>query len=411
MRGSLASTRVLGAALCLTWAASAPSGCTRTWELSNQSGGGAPGAAGTSGAGGANAGAAGGAEGGAGGGGPGGLGWMGAGGRGRGGAGAVGDLGGQGGMGWGIPPGSGGRAGSDCPKLLWNNYPADLIFVVGHNQSMANRFGDNTRTGGVIKAIQSVVDEKTNAVNFGYQEFPSRSGCTGQASACCVTDPSLGAGYLNMYPWWPSCDPMNPSSTSCLSLADDRPIAQTLAKTPSQFTPSNDGENKRYVVLISDGPPSGCGDETDVCSTATAVADLARATAGGFVAVLALGDEAANNSCLRMMMSKGGYFPQPPTVPPKDTNSLIMSLEQIASKAAAEYCTIHLNVPLADPGSPVQIRAYGTPVAAHDTNNGWEFSPPGQTQWIQFYGKGCHDVQNSPHEKIDVELCSGQSAP
>jgi len=70
MRGSLASTRILGAALCLTWVASAPSGCTRTWELSNQSGGGAPGAAGTSGAGGASAGAGGGT----GGGGPGGLG-------------------------------------------------------------------------------------------------------------------------------------------------------------------------------------------------------------------------------------------------------------------------------------------------------------------------------------------------
>jgi len=408
MRGSLASTRILGAALCLTWVASAPSGCTRTWELSNQSGGGAPGAAGTSGAGGASAGAGGGTAGG----GPGGLGWMGAGGRGRGGAGAVGELGGQGGMGWGFPPGSGGHAGSGCQKLQSNNFPADLIFVVGHNQSMATPFDNTTRTGAVIRAIQSVIEDKTNAVHFGYQEFPSRSGCTGQASACCVlvSDPpsSLAAGQLNMYPWWPSCDPMNPSNTtSCLSLADGRPIAQTLANTHQLYS----AENKRYVVLITDGPPSGCGDEADVCSTATTVADLAHTTADGFVAVLALGDEAANNSCVRMMATKGGYFPQPPTMPPKDTNSLTASLEKIASKAAADYCKIQLTVPLTDAGSPVQIRAYGRLVNAHDTNNGWEFSPADQTQWIQFYGTGCRDVQNSPHENIDVELCPAQSGP
>jgi hypothetical protein len=210
-----------------------------------------------------------------------------------------------------------------------------------------------------------------------------------------------------MYPWVPTCD--GNQSTSCLSSTDGRPIAQTLAKTPSLFT-SSDGGPKRHVVLITDGPP-GCGDETDACNTAVmAVSDLARSTSEP-VPVLTLGDDAANNSCLRMMVTAGGYVPPAPTMPAKDTNSLTMSLEQIVSKAAAGYCTIKLSAPVAAPGSSVEIRANGHLIAAHDVNNGWEFSPHDQTQWIQVNGQGCRDLQNSPLDRIDVDLCPTQGGP
>ena len=410
MRGSLACARAVGAALCLTWLVSAPGGCTRTWELPNQSSGGGSGHGATAGAGGTTGGGgiAGGGNGGSAEGGQGGIGgivWTGTGGRGRGEAGGVGGFSGQGG-GSGFPPGSGGRLGSGCTSPSWKIYPAELIFVVGHNQSMTAPFGDNstTRASGVIKAIQSVIHDNPYAVKFGYQEFPSRRGCTGAASACCVSDQtSLPASYLTeMSQGFLSCDP-GQSNTSCLSTTDGRPITQTLMKTLSLFSPWDGPRHAdRFVVLITDGAP-GCGeDPTDACTTATTgVTEIARS--GARVPLVALGDDASNNACLRSMAMAGGYITQPLPLAAKDTNGLKANLNQIVAKAADDYCTIQLDVP-ADLSLSLAIRAFGRFID-HNAFNGWEFSPTGQSQYIQVYGDGCRTIQDTPLENIDISLC------
>lgn len=427
MRGSLTRARVLGAALCLSGIVSALGGCTRTWELSNQSGGGSgatadAGAGGSNGGGGRAIGGAGGLNGGtggvggsdvAGGGGAGGIAWTGMGGRGRGGGpGGQGALGGQ--AGFGFPIGSGGRFGSGCTSVSWSISPVDVIFLVAHNQSMAAPLADGTsRTTGVIKAIQSVLAANPYAVNFGYQEFPSRTGCAGPTSMCCVSDDrSLRAGNLTdaSDDYTLSCE-LGQSSTSCLSMTEGRPIAPTLMKTAPLFT-SSDGNmhDNRYVVLMTDGPP-GCGeDATEACNTAVAaISSLAKLAV---VPVVALGDEASNNSCLKSMAIQGGYFGVPPPVTAKDTKSLTASLTQIVAIAALEYCTIKLNdVSRIDPGQEVVIRAFGHWIS-HDPNNGWEFWPRDQSQWIQVYGDACRMIlQATPREKIEVQLCPKGNAP
>lgn len=420
MRGTLASARALGAAIWLTSLASTSGGCSRSWVLADQPGSGGSGSAAAGGANGGTGstveGGAGGANGGApaGGGGPGGMIWMGGGGRGRGGAGASGGIGGPvGSGGFGFPPGSGGGVGSGCSPAPWRIDVADLIFVVAHSQSMATPLGDMTRATAVIRAIESVVDPNQNAVNFGYHEFPSRTGCMASANGCCVSEekPWLKAGYLtDMTEWMLSCDP-GQSSTSCLSMTDGRPIAPALMKTHQLFTPS-DGSPKRFVVLITDGPPGGCGeDPNEACTAAvTAVSDLAHPaqvpmTSGVVVPVVPLGDDATGNACLKMMATQGGYFPQPPPAPIKDFKTLSASLTQIVSRAADDYCTIRLNATKVDPSSYVWLWANGHFIGAHDTNNGWEFSPPDQSVWIRVYGEGCRTLQKSPLSRVDVEMC------
>jgi len=207
-----------------------------------------------------------------------------------------------------------------------------------------------------------------------------------------------------------SCEPSQ-SSTSCLSMTDGHPIAPTLMRTAPLFTSSDANlHDSRYVVLMTDGPP-GCGeDATEACNTAvTAVSNLAKSAV---VPVVALGDEAANNSCLKSMAMQGGYFVVPPPVTAKDTKSLTASLIQIVAKAASQYCTIKLSAPRVDPGQEVVIWAFGHWITPHDSNNGWEFWPADQSQWIQVYGDACRMIlQGTPRERIDVELCPKGSGP
>lgn len=418
MRGPLASARAMAIALCLSWIAPASSGCTRNWDLPNQSGGGAGGSADT-GKGGSTENGSGGSNGGGLGGG-GGFAWPGSGGHGKGGEGGPGGWTGQTG-GAGFPNGSGGRPGWGCAnpqnatQFLSMN-PADVIFIVGRNQTMGNTFGDTSKINAVTTAIRTVIDQQfPYAVRYAYEEYPSRTGCNGASSCCVSSDAWLNVGLLtDKSDGMLSCDP-GPPNASCVLTTDGRPVAETLARTSQWLAAS--ANNARYAILLADGPP-GCQGQasTDACNAAVSAITNVRQAAtriNPFV-VVALGDEASKSPCLKSMAAEGGYFDMnmPSLVTANDAKSLSASLTQIVAKAAQDYCKIYLTAPL-DTAS-LSIWAWGRFIP-RDTSprdpsekNGWDFAPSGQTQRIVFYGDACHDLQGAPASEIQLYTCPGQ---
>jgi len=283
-----------------------------------------------------------------------------------------------------------------------------VIFVVGRNQTMTSFFGDATRIGAVTNAIQSVIAGIPSAVNYGYQEYPARTGCTTSNSCCISNENSFRAGQLNDMSRSLSCDPG--TNVSCVAMTDGRPIGPALTKTSELLSSSAaNPTNERYAILIADGPPGCPGDNAvDACNNAvTSINDLGQ-SAKVKVAVVALGDDASSNSCLKSMAQAGGYFDLKP-IRAVDLTGLKASLSQIVGNAAKDYCTIHLDF---DASTPLMIRAHGN-LISYDVydKNGWDFDPMGQYRWIQVYGDACRLLQSATRKEIEIKTCPWPTGP
>ena len=291
-----------------------------------------------------------------------------------------------------------------------------MIFLVGRNPSMAIPFGsDASRITAVTNAIQYVIDKAFPfAVNYGYAEYPSRTGCTGSNSCCVSTDGWLRPSNLtSQSERMVSCD--GPPS-SCLVANDGRPVAQALGRIPQWLSSAT---NPRYAILFADGSP-GCSGENsgDACTQAIAAITSLRQPPTGIkpvVVVVALGDDASKNTCLKMMAQEGGYFDMPPPVQAGDGKTLNTVLTQIVAKAALDYCTINLTS-APDPGSTLHIKVWGIEID-RDTStrdpsqkDGWDFNAAGSSR-IQVYGEACELLQSAPRSEIRISSCPSQGSP
>ena len=296
-----------------------------------------------------------------------------------------------GGASGGFPGGgaSGGRSGSSCGRFSIN-HAADLIFVVGRNQSMATNFN------WVQSAIESVVSTNEAAVDFGYQDFPSRGTCM-SPNACCAS-PMM----TNVYPQHLNsrqinealqCDP-GPAANTCVASNDSRPISETLMNTSMLFSDSITID--QYVVLLTDGPP-GCPGEPNPCGdAASALSKLNAMFIKTFV--VAIGSDAQMDSCLTSLVRQG--VAQSLTGA-SDMKSLVSALNSIVGPAASASCVITLLSPPPDP--QVTIIVQGSELKRDSTTDGWAFSPPG-TNRIQVYGPSCNKLQNAPRSEIHVTI-------
>jgi hypothetical protein len=193
-----------------------------------------------------------------------------------GGGGASGSSGffGQGGHG-GSGSGGHGCACTTTGRLHYDIPTSDMIFVVGRNASMSTKFGDNgTRMTAVQAAVHTVTTANQNAVNFGFQDFPSLNGCSNGSTCCPSADtaayPSpLNAGAIDQA--FRTCGP-GPTVVGCVAQNDSRSVAQALSSAGDAFVAPRDIPNDRYVVLITDGAP-GCvtDDPQQACSSALKV--------------------------------------------------------------------------------------------------------------------------------------------
>ncbi len=343
---------------------------------------------------------------------------------------ATGEVSGSGGRtggpGTGGVPATGGRGGglgtggsgpqpcSNRVKLNWEIEKADLVFSVGRNSSMAAKFGDTTRMSAVQQTLRTLVMASQNAVNFGYQDFPSIGSCSN--GGCCTNSspvyPSPGAfGLIDQA--MRTCDGL-PSMNACVSQSDSRPVGDALRSTinpgPSRvFLPDN--MRDRYLVLILDGAPV-CDAEDPIQSCQTAqqqVSMLIRANIN--VYVVPVGDDAEMTACLRTiaLQANNGTATVPFTYPARDPAQLMMSMGKIVAKAAAASCVINL---LSVPGDPTRVELF---IRNHKIlpdpsgQNGWSFIP-GSPGTIQVHGTSCEELQDVQRTS-DIEVWNACAPP
>jgi hypothetical protein len=316
-----------------------------------------------------------------------------------GGAGGLGGNLGQGGRGGNGLPVGGSNGKSACNNGIgFNIHKADVLFSVGRNSSMFSNFGllGQTRMSVVEQTLRDLVMANDNAINFGYQEFPSATSC---GNACCVNNdiqyvPSPTAIDSALH----QCDGAT-STTGCVSASDSRPVANALNNAIRIFGPDDGGE--RDVVLIVDGPP-GCGSDTSNPSCT-----FERDHAGQLIKnavrthVIAVGPDAMTSSCLAQIAGQAGTGPAPPQTsvyPAADPTQLKMSLQQIIEQAATAYCFFNLD---SAPAQPNQVEIF-IPGARVDD---WSFVSGSRNQVIQVHGAACAIVQAVPNPKQNIHIC------
>ena len=321
---------------------------------------------------------------------------------GSGGAAATSGTGGNPGFGGHGDQGAGGHA--SCSSISWqySSPPAELVFVVGRNASMSSKFSDTTRMTAVQMDVHSIVASNPT-VAFGYQDFPSFTGCPTGGTCCSSTDdgvtPAIGAmSNIDQMLYHP-CDSSG-VGMGCVAATDSRAVSQTLAAL-DVFT-SNDSTNDRYIVLITDGPP-GCPTEDPgkACGAAQSQVSGLMTHGGIKTYVVGIGDDAQGDSCLQQLATQGGTG-TPYTA--LDSGALMRALSQIANVAAVT-CTIDIKVP-PDKGL-IQVQVQGKEIHYDQTGNtgGWSYDPVpfgNATDRIELSGSACLYLQNSRSAQLAV---------
>ena len=312
-------------------------------------------------------------------------------------------------------PGTGGRGstcntttvGSDIPKT-------NLLFMVGRDASMSTRLGgngnDTSRMAAVQSALKPLLEANQNAINFGYLGLPSLVACP-SGMACCANNsqdgfmpPQAGAAF-NITGMLTSCPAGSAPMTGCTSLNDARPVAQALQMLPDIFSGSSPyGDNQ--VILIIDGPP-GCptDDPTTKCSAERqAVATFHNNTSRmNDIYVIAIGDDAQNDSCLEQIAGASSADP----FPVYDTSSLTNTLKGAMALPLAAACTVEVNpnpygpgqlsLRLSDHNQDLQV-----PFIDANQHDGWSFLPGSGTR-LRINGSYCDMLRASPTLKVSVK--------
>lgn len=331
---------------------------------------------------------------------------------GAGGAGAaIGSAGGAGGSpgpaGSGGLPGFGGRGdsgsggnhgGGSCStahSVPSSPLTAEMVFVVARNASMSMGFDNTTRMTAVQVAVHNAVFGEQTFVNFGYQGFPSFTGCQDSSMCCASSDDGLDAqpgaiSAIDKVLYRPCDQSQSGGGTGCVAATDSRAVSQTLSSITSRFGPSADSSSDRYVVLLTDGPPGCPGeDPKQACGAAQGVVStLSSMSHGGIKTfVVDVGETFPNDPCLDQLAGAGKAMP---AFYVSDPASLANTLNQITNVAAITSCT----VVIPGGGDPDSLQVYVGGKEVHYEmagNNGWNVvsGGPQSSLRIQLHGSAC----------------------
>ena len=319
-----------------------------------------------------------------------------AGGGGFGGTPMQGGTGGFPGFGGHTDPGTGGHGSGMCSTryLPFDTPPTDVVFVVGRNYSMMSKFGDTSRMIAVQMDVHTVINNNQYVAEFGYEGYPSFTGCSSGGTCCAASDQVIKPGTspdIDSALYAP-CDPSGSGPGSgCVAPTDSRAIAQSLSWNVigDLFSSATDPASQRYVVLIADGPP-GCPSEdaSAACGAAESAVSALLKNAGIKTFVVGVGDTADGDICLGQMATMGGTGM--PYVA-SDSGSLMKALTQVIGVISVTPCTIVLSQTPED-HSLVAVNVANKEIPYDMTEqNGWNFVSPTR---IQLHGTSCQYLQN-----------------
>lgn len=307
---------------------------------------------------------------------------------------------------------TGGHGAACKPSPVdWDIPKSSMVFLVGRDTAMSTPLGngpnDPSRMTAVQTQLKNLITTNQYAINFGYLGFPSLVACP-NGMACCLTgtedgySPPQGGAALSITTMLTSCL-SGPSTPGCTSLNGARPIAQALEAADGIFSSSPPSDGDRVVVLIVDGGPDCPGDNVaSKCSAEKqAVATLYNHQVKTYV--IALGDDAQNDSCVQQIAGAGSStYPSPVD----DVPSLMSTLTRAMAPALTAACTLELTLGNYDPGL-ISVRFsdvdqdHEVPFDQNTQHSGWSFVPQTFSR-IKINGSYCAWLQSSSSLRVKV---------
>jgi len=261
-----------------------------------------------------------------------------------------------------------------------------MVVVLDRSTSMNQPFGSQGAGGSMgqlqLNAAMSALTAQVNlfgsnsdpraSIRFSFVDFPDTGGACQGTNACCGSDAKDWATLQkNIY----ACE-SSPPPDSCTP----RPMAAALTKADSILTGSNSAPPyERYVLLVTNGPPSGCGGFPDDCNATSPVIETL-AEDKIILSILGLAPNQDSLGCLTYPYNSVG---QPVAQAVADAQPLRDALDVIMQTAG---CTASLNPAPASSDLTVTLP---DGVVAPDRTNGWTYDMFGR---LHLHGMACQSV-------------------
>jgi hypothetical protein len=305
---------------------------------------------------------------------------------------------------------SGGDTGSDGGRCLGGQGQAlsfsaetpEVVVALDHSAAMNAPFGgDFSQWSSAVDALSAQVGAQIHnnqpIVRFAFVDFPDSASDCSAAAGCCSSDVTPTPTFSSFQAAAAAgCD-----LTSGCFPPSQRPTAYALSKA-QDFLGNHPQTGPRYVLLVSDGPPSGCtgpGMSNHDCSDAIIQIEALKGL-DIQTKIVSIGD-ASNTGCLIDLASAEGAAGAPFYYTASTPTDLTTVLTTITNAVAEDTCHLDLTGP---PSAPEQILVLFDGVAVpRDTShqNGWDVNGKGGFR-ITLYGTACQEMMGRGSSGFEI---------
>jgi hypothetical protein len=298
------------------------------------------------------------------------------------------------------------RCFGNPPPLFFNQETPEMVIALDRSSAMSDPFGgDPSQLYSALNALRPEVlrfsaqaPNSQPLIRFAFVDFPDNAPNCNAAPNCCSSDvtPTTSDSAFEAAA---VCNPPRDCSQ-----APQRPTAYALSRAQS-FLEIEPQTGQRYVLLVTDGPPSGCSTSgRDPCGDAiTQVGSLSNSGSGIKTIIVSIGD-GSNASCLLDLASVEGQG-APFFYPASSPNDLAAALATIVSNVALGACRLDLTTMPLDP-EQISVKFNDVPVQ-RDNNNGWSLGGNGGSR-VTLNGAVCQQlIQEGTFGLTVSDGCSG----
>ncbi|HVT07958.1 MAG TPA: hypothetical protein VHO67_10900, partial [Polyangia bacterium] len=319
---------------------------------------------------------------------------------------ATGGKGGRGGGGGNVDAGSGSDghcSGFGPPSVTVTPDFPEIVVALDRSTDMNQPFEDGQSQWQAAAQTLSSYAGSYSAGNhsshppilFSFLDFPdSDSGCS--QAGCCSSAATLAKGGFSDFANAAYMCP--PSSTSCL-VSNNKPIGAALVKAQQTLAAATVQSNQRYVLLVTDGQPTGsCAKSFDDCTYADEQASAISNDTGHFPFVIRMGPNASD--CLSGVAGIGNAVPFA-----TGYTTLNSALDAVM---ASTVCSASLSPILsAEEANQLQVTVAFHTMVLQDQQSGWTYDPTNGR--LHLHGTAC--TTYAQNGGLQVTSPCGHSGP
>jgi hypothetical protein len=265
----------------------------------------------------------------------------------------------------------------------------EVVVALDRSTAMNEAFGNDTsQLSSALEALDAQVFLFTQAqtgqplIRFAFVDFPDIANDCNATVGCCSSDVTPTAS-LAAFEAVTTCNDM---PNTCFQAAQ-RPTANALSKAQA-FLGNDSLPGQHYVLLVTDGPPSGCDMLGTDCTDALGALSKSVQTT-----IVSIGGDTSPAGCLLNLASAEGGQGAPFYYTAASPNDLTTVLATVINTMAQGACRLDLSTV---PSAPDQLSVMfeGTPVLRDvNHNSGWDLNGSGSR--LTLYGTACQElVQN-----------------